>query len=336
MQSKKKLIKKAKAKQKQEDSKLLPIRAVKNINHNFPNASKILKLKNIETFDLHSLSQKYLEELSFEGIANIPGTLFGVFGIKTWNKYKPIYRFDPELAKELVSNSKELLTSSMPTLLLDNLPFPAVWIELDNGQFPDFKKIHSEMLRVQGILVYKILYSSKKILCLEYVDSSLLSFLVRLEYDGHKTLKEAIVERPLDADEEDDPKLDELMDDYIAQALSLVLYLCANNADVRESKKSKNRISGAGSVTEWDVGVRYGNAIRAYAAKEGKSYKGSHSRKRPHWRKGHFQHYWTGPRSKPEERKLILNWIEPVLVNEELTNIDKLPAVIHKVENDRK
>lgn len=33
--------------------------------------------------------------------------------------------------------------------------------------------------------------------------------------------------------------------------------------------------------------------------------------------------------------KLILNWIEPVLVNEELANIDKLPAVIHKVENDR-
>lgn len=335
MQSKKKLIKKAKAKQRQEDSKFLPIRAVKNINHNFPSTLKILKLKNIETFDLHSLSQKYLKELSYDGIAKIPGTLFGVFGISTWNKYKPIYRFDPELVKELISNSKELLTSSMPTLLLDKLPFPAVWIELDNGQFPDFKKINSEMPRVQGILVYKILYSSKKILCLEYVDSSLSSFLVRLEYDGHKTLKEAIVKRSLSADEEADPKLDELMDDYIAQALSLVLYLCANNADVRESKRSKNRISGAGSVTEWDVGVRYGNAIRAYAAKEGKSHKGSHSRKRPHWRKGHFQHYWTGPKSKPEERKLILNWVEPVLVNEELANIDKLPAVIHKVENDR-
>lgn len=326
MQSKKKLIKKAKAKQKQEDSKLLPIRAVKNINHNSPNTSKILKLKNIDTFDLHN----------FEWTGKTLGTIFELFGINTWNKYKPIYRFDPELAKELVSNSKELLTSSMPTLLLDNLPFPAVWIELDNGQFPDFKKIHSEMLRVQGILVYKIIYSSKKILCLEYVDSSLLSFLVRLEYDRHKTLKEAIVERPLDADEEDDPKLDKLVDDYIAQALSLVLYLCANNADVRESERSKNRISGAGGVTEWDVGVRYGNAIRAYAAKEGKSHKGSHSRKRPHWRKGHFQHYWTGPKSKPEERKLILNWVDPVLVNEELANIDKLPAVIHKVENDRK
>ncbi|MBM6986649.1 MAG: hypothetical protein I3I96_02080 [Lactobacillus delbrueckii] len=115
----------------------------------------------------------------------------------------------------------------MPTLLLDNLPFPAVWIELDNAQFPDFKKIHSEMLKVQGILVYKILYPGKKILCLEYVDSSLWSVLVRLEYDGHKTIKEAIVERLLSADEEDDPKLDKLMDDYIAQALSLVLYLCA-------------------------------------------------------------------------------------------------------------
>ena len=72
-----------------------------------------------------------------------------------------------------------------------------------------------------------------------------------------------------------------------------------------------------------------------YTAKEGKSHKGNHSRKRTHWRKGHFQHYWTGPKSKPEERKLILNWVEPVLVNEELANIDKLPAVIHKVENDR-
>lgn len=75
----------------------------------------------------------------------------------------------------------------------------------------------------------------------------------------------------LSADEEDDPKLDKLMDDYIAQALSLVLYLCANNADVRESKRSKRRISGGGSVTEWDVGVRYGNAIRAIPQKKAKA-----------------------------------------------------------------
>lgn len=333
MRNKKKMIKRAKAKQKQEDSKLLPIQAVKNVNRFYPNISRILKLKNIETFDLHNLSQNYLEELNFDG--DILDNIFAISGTYTWNKYKPIYHFDPELIKELFSNSKELLTNSMPTLLLDNLPFPAIWIDLDKDQFPGFKKIFSEMQRVQGILVYKILYSDKKFLCLEYVDSSLVNVLVRLEYDGHKTLREAIFAQPISADEEDDPKLDELFHVYVAQALSLVLYLCANNADVRESKRSKNRISGAGSVSEWDVGVRYGNAIRDYAAKEGKRHKGSHSRKRPHWRKGHFQHYWTGPKSKPEERKLILNWIEPVLVNEELANIDKLPAVIHKVENDR-
>lgn len=325
MQSKKKLIKKAKAKQKQEDSKLLPIQAAKNVNRYNPSICKMLKFKNIKTFDLHNVHNVEWTEKTIEIIIEI-------FGINTWNKYKPIYHFDPELVKELVGNSKELLTSNMPTLLLDNLPFPAVWIELDNDQYPSFNKLVSEMQRVQGILVYEALYSGKKYMCLDYVDSRLVSCQIYLECDRHKTLREAIVNRPLDADGEDDPKLDKLMNDYVAQTLSLVLYLCANNADVREKKRSKNRISGAGCVTEWDVGVRYGNAIRAYAAKEGKSHTGSHSRKRPHWRKGHFQHYWTGPKSKPEERQLVLTWIQPVLVNEDLLEDGELPAVVHKVE----
>lgn len=125
----------------------------------------------------------------------------------------------------------------------------------------------------------------------------------------------------------------------IAKALQLVLYLCSMGADVEENpvqkkitRRSEVLHDKYREVRKWDVGVRFGNTIRTYAAKEGKSHKGSHSKKRPHWRKGHFQHYWIGPKSKPEERQLVLNWIQPVLVNENLLEDGELPAVVHKVE----
>jgi hypothetical protein len=36
--------------------------------------------------------------------------------------------------------------------------------------------------------------------------------------------------------------------------------------------------------------------------------------KRPHWRRGHWQRFWTGPRDQPELRKTITRWVKPMIV----------------------
>ncbi len=35
---------------------------------------------------------------------------------------------------------------------------------------------------------------------------------------------------------------------------------------------------------------------------------------RTHTRRGHWHHFWTGSKSKPESRKVVLRWLHPMLV----------------------
>jgi hypothetical protein len=74
--------------------------------------------------------------------------------------------------------------------------------------------------------------------------------------------------------------------------------------------------------TFWEVAYRTGAAIRR-AQEEAIRYVpkgGSHAPPRPHTRRAHWHHYWTGPKAKPgnaqpTERKLILKWIPQLSIN---------------------
>lgn len=294
------------------------------------------------------------------------GDLMGA--LASWRESKEIYCFDPELEKELYKGANDTIDQKTREAAFENLPFPCIWIETNNlvianKQIKGFfvwrdYSIEAKSAKLNMIFVTKdmtLLFTfrdnnDKEIVLFDYKDRDketfsfdLFNFL--LDYKGnvidHKKLTDLIFKN-----------LDKMQDlifknlgnnnppqGEIAQALQLVLYLCSVGADVKENpvqkkitKRSEVLRDKYREVRKWDVGVRFGNTIRAYAAKEGKSHKGSHSRKRPHWRKGHFQHYWIGPKNKPEERQLVLNWIQPVLVNEGLLEDEELPAVVHKVE----
>ena len=54
-----------------------------------------------------------------------------------------------------------------------------------------------------------------------------------------------------------------------------------------------------------------------------------HACPRPHLRRGHWSHFWTGKRDSAD-RERILKWIEPVYIN--VDSPDDLPATIHKVK----
>lgn len=73
----------------------------------------------------------------------------------------------------------------------------------------------------------------------------------------------------------------------------------------------------AGSVKNYEVGYRVGALLRKGAAARYRSSAADGESGRtviPHLRRAHWHHYWTGPKSDPEKRELVVRWIHPVLV----------------------
>ena len=120
--------------------------------------------------------------------------------------------------------------------------------------------------------------------------------------------------------------------------VQLLLYLCAANADMQERRPSTTTSKKTSKTTDkrlvrhWDVGVRVGATIkrnRSYAAQTQHADHKQHARPRPHLRRGHWSHFWTGKRGS-KDRERILKWIEPVYIN--ANTPDDLPTTIHKVK----
>lgn len=130
----------------------------------------------------------------------------------------------------------------------------------------------------------------------------------------------------------------------LAPLLSLVLYLCAADAEIGdgahpikpEPKRTKRgwRLFPADAPRTWDVGVRIGAALRAayHAQETGQTDidpQTGKARPRPHVRRAHWHGFWTGPKLVPDMRRLALKWLPPIPVN--ITSADALPAVVRPV-----
>ena len=110
--------------------------------------------------------------------------------------------------------------------------------------------------------------------------------------------------------------------------VSIALYLCADNADVRDPdtgapaqislpKPSAKKLFAAPSATTWNVAWRIGAALRraedAVRTASGTN-PGTGRTVRPHMRKAHWHTYRTGPRATPKLQRLILHWLPPIPV----------------------
>lgn len=120
--------------------------------------------------------------------------------------------------------------------------------------------------------------------------------------------------------------------------VQLLLYLCAANADMQErrpttSVKKTSKTTDKRPVRHWDVGIRVGATIKrnrsSYAAQTQRADHKQHARPRPHLRRGHWSHFWTGKRDSAD-RERVLKWIEPIYIN--ANSPDDLPTTIHKVK----
>ena len=122
-------------------------------------------------------------------------------------------------------------------------------------------------------------------------------------------------------------------------AMQLISYLYIKEPDLEESPitkstykkplpgaKPKNKFS---EVQQWDIGTHYGATFRENKKKDAVHYEiteeGRRKSPNPHFRRAHWQHYWTGAGRKKYE----VRWIEPIFVSGTGNAKD---VVIHKVK----
>lgn len=252
----------------------------------------------------------------------------------SWRKNKVVYRFDEDLAEVLAEQAEDVKeTDVLPSQLLVHLPYPVIyvktrileqcdgffaWVEFDvNRHAPEF--------RVQWVLE-DFSHSFPQVLHL--VPGTIKDCLL----DTLNTTNEFV---------EDDIKQTEVsVGDarVILSALQLILYLLAEDTDVREvhntTVKRRNRTLAeivqdkAGEVKEFSAGVRVGAAFRRARTSEHTG-TGTGGAKRPHMRRGHWHHYWTGPK---EKRELILKWTAPTAIH---GGVDE-NVVVFPVKNSKK
>jgi hypothetical protein len=238
-----------------------------------------------------------------------------------WRKYKIIYSFDNELANELSEQANDYTYEDSLTVdILLHPPYPCVYIHcpgilgINTSGF--FAWIEFDVNR--SILEFRVSYLPTTMdhtvpVVLELTSPTLGECVASTLSE---TAKQAQAPQKF-------PNVSEI--NRLLTALNMYLYICSDGADVQPNPE-QSKITRRSSVIcdkfreveVQDVGFRIGAVLRKTKTSNQQSERetggGSHTAKRQHIRRGHWHHYWTGSRSAPEERKLILKWTHPMLV----------------------
>ena len=257
-----------------------------------------------------------------------------------WRKHRVIYQFDRTLTESLLNQAGRMEeTECLPCELLKNLPYPCIAIE--SAPFTvEVPRKNKKNFKIGFTGNFYLMYEEKGDTfdwdalngLWELIDGRLVSFYIPVFENGtikdsidalHKYLKSGVSEVEItreDAESQIAPFL---------FAIQIVLYLQAQNADMQDAtvpkkKKKSNKKSTAQSRTKSPkivyVGYKVGKILRSYNEDAKSTSTGTGTPKRPHSRRGHWHHFWTGAKDKPEERKLVLKWVAPTMIHGEQPN----------------
>lgn len=266
--------------------------------------------------------------------------------LNKWSKSKQVYKFDDDFVKELVRTDGMRIYPDM----LRHLPWNVFYIDFDGA----------DMFRpFDGGFVSVIVEDNDDI----YLTFSRLIgevfFCSHFVFDEkiRKYEENGVAYYECNKDELDFPQALGLcnylnnalgedvplyavsnvnFDDVFIFLMQSLVYLASDKPEVQEnevtkktykpSRTVKNRFS---EVRKWDVGVRYGQMIRATRLSRretsGREY-GQRKPTRPHVRKAHWHRYWYG---KGRTQVKVL-WLPPTYVS---GTVEDISAVIHKVAN---
>lgn len=252
--------------------------------------------------------------------------------LASWRQYKEIYSFSPELCELLFEQAGDNI--KIPTEILYRMPYPCMYISFSDteGFFVFFEQDMNSMqmeLRfcclednngVVDILNMWLHLSEGNTISdgiaegMELIKQNIKDFKFKFLQNGNYIIQ-------------NEQQISEYLYNLISKYIQLVLYICAENAEIEENpvqkqitrKPQDNRPKDVyREIRSWDVGVKFASNVRK-ARQVGEVTKvegnsgGAGTSKRPHTRKGHWHHYWTGSHSD-NSRKLILKWTAPTFV----------------------
>lgn len=339
----------------------LPIQRLKWVEKLYPDTKSVMNnLKNIcvgenyldklttmeiTEFALRESYSKYAKEFANDKLIQnnytsfIVSTVYNLTYLYNWNLYRQVYRFDKDTLELLL---KADINEIPFDIIKDNLPYPAFFI--DNRFISKYTNV-----LFKGCFVSLLNIENRLELGLFFVEDTAESdyrYIFLPLYMGNKTVEDCISERNKEWNvpntNEDDTNI---VFDLCKQVLKAIIYMCSVNKEVETVKvtvsnnnaKKKKKSKKPKTVNQNYVGYKMGNIIRknkksyVYVDEEGNlisKNKGSNSKKSPHLRMGHYHHFWTGRKDKPEERKLILKYVPPIYIHSN----DIKDTTLHKVK----
>lgn len=258
-----------------------------------------------------------------------------------WERTKQVFRFTPELERVI---SGQPLGGEIPTEILKHMPVPCVYIELNSAnnaaavksEWGFFAWLEWDTRKRWAELRLLFLSSDKQtfsLICplkgtikdsLALLSQSSTEMIRRLEERGTKDIGFSLARASKAVKVSDIATNSDAMD-LICSALNLLLYICSEEPDY---SKAPRRVSAKPRYTETpprkanitNVGERISIMLRKAAeTKQSEPTDDERTGKRhaspvPHIRRAHYHHFWTGPEGSAD-RKLVVKWIAPILVN---------------------
>lgn len=270
-----------------------------------------------------------------------------VTALYTWRREKLIYKFDDDLASELMDTADDIV---VPVEILEHLPAKCVYIDLPksikqtylDGFFAFIEhdvNTHMKELRINPIDANGEPSDHHS---LHLYPGATIGDGIKVSFDF--AYEQAQKVKELHPDISDDVSLERFIEEqkeatpFIEFCVQLLLYICADNAEIEENPKQKSIYRPTSKirdqfkeVRQWDVGVKIGASLRkarAHSTPAQESDMPPLNRKfknRPHIRRAHWHHFWTGSKNS---QNLILRWVSSIVVNAE--DGDTIPTIIEE------
>jgi hypothetical protein len=261
-----------------------------------------------------------------------------VGALAAWRSTQGIYRYDPELLEGLWTTP---LSGELPVELFFRLPEWCVYLELGGRAGFQGAYTHLEWDANDGRCELRLLLDPGGGV------EDLLPVPLHLVPGGslYDATQAALAETARQARRLGLPSLGTSfpMDEALSPLVSLLLYLCSEEPDVRDGAGSQRlprrpnpirtkkglRLFPPDEPTVWETGFRLGAALRRAASGEwSEGAVAERAGPRPHIRRAHWHSYWTGTK---DARKLSLRWLPPIPVG--LEDMEKLRPTVRRVRS---
>ncbi len=276
------------------------------------------------------------------------GRVSELAALGAWRYTQGIYRFDPDLLAALVDTP---LDGDLPQSILYRLPEWSVYVET-----PGLTYLGNPAHGFFAFLEHDVNTHKDELRLLIDCDDQLASMPVPI---GPWAIRHALTQMSESARKNIEaagggsqvalPGTSHIAELSVAIApfLSLLLYLCAENAEYPDGQrpslprpvKTKRgpKLFAPAQARVWDMGVRIGAALRrARASSATGNGQGGHAAPRPHIRRAHWHGFRSGPIKDSQgvaiptvARPFALKWLPPIPVS--MDTPDDLPATIHPV-----